>query len=748
MSAANLRVAMEYNPGLHEILLHEKLAGRLRRVPLLRALDDNEVRWLAQVIEENTFAESSLVPVQHMPGIWIIDWGQVEVTGSASLGRPGWRLTAGNFFVAAGQSLRFGDNCRADSARAHLKSHLFYLPAGHADRLIAGIPDVGTIVHQPIDIAAMLAGVNLDLFQDLTDAHRQHLAQFCAWEFVPAGQNITTQGAVGHSFVILRGGAAVVSALDDQGRPRPRNYLRAGDWYGGTSLTEGKPRDATVRAVVAQGANGRPGLSGAELVTLDRGDLQFAFAERRDLWKPGVTLFDRFTEITAKKRAFNWLEAGESVVWRDRPHILWFLVPELGVILVTVMLWLLSITVTHAVPFMIPLVLTGLFLVPLGIWVVINYLDDYYVATNRRVARHDRRLLMLETRMDAPIEKVQDVTVKIGLSGQIFDFGDLTIRTAAKVGNVTFSHVPRPQLVREIILEEKVEALAAARGHRKELLRQGLINTLHLALSVPNLERALGANVQPPSPLERWGITSRLLRRGKSQKATLLPGTKRGPGLTRSLFRWLPDNWQIALLGPPPPTPKPLPGQVLWRKHWVNMLQRTGLPFLATLLVVMLGIWMLVSPPDFLKFGASALFLGWLVLFIPAAIWLVYQYIDYHNDIYVVTDTKIIDIEKKPLWLSAERREGGLDRVQTVYTRQDGFWANFLDYGDVIIRTAAADEGFTFEFMPNPKSVQGVVFQKLEAFQRKQEERRTQERQRELIEGLNVYHQLREERGY
>jgi len=125
---------------------------------------------------------------------------------------------------------------------------------------------------------------------------------------------------------------------------------------------------------------------------------------------------------------------------------------------------------------------------------------------------------------------------------------------------------------------------------------------------------------------------------------------------------------------------------------------------------------------------------------------LVYQYVDYRNDIYVVTDEQIIDIEKKPLWVAAERREGSLNRVQTVFTEQKGVWANILDYGDVVIRTAALDAGFTFEFVGHPRTVQTVVFQKLEAFRRKQEEQRTKAHQRELVEGLDVYHQLREER--
>jgi len=135
-----------------------------------------------------------------------------------------------------------------------------------------------------------------------------------------------------------------------------------------------------------------------------------------------------------------------------------------------------------------------------------------------------------------------------------------------------------------------------------------------------------------------------------------------------------------------------------------------------------------------------------LLLFVALLGWLLWQIADYWNDIYVVTDEKIIDVEKTPLGLSRKEREGGLDRNQTVYVQQQGILQNLLNYGNVVITTAALDEGFTFLQVGSPKKVQRVIFQKMDAFRRKQEEKATVERQRQLIEGLSVYHELREGR--
>ncbi len=241
LDAATLRKALDQNPALQEELIHEKRAGRLRRIPLLHGLTDDQLRWLAQIVQERNFARGERLPLTSDAGLWIVDYGQISVTGPANPHEdwPKWGVTAGNFFFSPGPDLQFGRKCIADTAVTTLPSRLFYIPVGATNRLIATFPAMGAVVAKPIDIAQDLA--NVEPFSVyLTTRQREDLAQYAGWEFVPAGQNVTTQGSVGHSFVYVRNGAAVVTAVDDRGRSRPRSYLQAGDFYGMTSLLEGR----------------------------------------------------------------------------------------------------------------------------------------------------------------------------------------------------------------------------------------------------------------------------------------------------------------------------------------------------------------------------------------------------------------------------------------------------------------------------------------------------------------------------
>jgi CRP-like cAMP-binding protein/membrane protein YdbS with pleckstrin-like domain len=764
MGSIELQSAMARNADLRDCLLRGSLASRLRRIPLLRSLEDNDVLWLAQAIEEATYGSSAQFPLRDKLGLWMIEWGHVAVTGSASLyesasgaasgqesqgtttvaaARP-WRLTAGNFFVSPTSDQPVRTPCTAQTAEAKLETRVFYLASENVKRLAGVFGDVRATLSQPLDIANVLMGVRdkeqaqfsvlealkaagaiqayeprrLFSGQSMRVEHFRHLAQFCGWEFVPADQNITTQGAIGHSLVILRNGEAVISAADNSGRPRPRSTLHPGDYYGQTSLLEGRPRDASIRAVKTQEQRTQAGPGGAEVIVLDRRDLQVAFSERPDLWRAGIPLFDRSIKIRVQKRAYDWQEEEENVLWRDRPHWLFLLIPELGAVVAFALLYALLLllrTAAQQAGLLPGLKTTAWLLAAWGVTSIIlaiNYFIDYYVVTNTRVTRRDRQLLVYDVRTEAPIDTVQDVSVAQFLIGRLFGFGDLSVRTAAKVGGVFFPNVRDPDMVQKLILAERTRAVTAARGQEKETLRRQLISGLHVGLPIPERVQALGPGSVHPTQ-QRWSFH--------------LP------------------HWEWG-------TPKGYerePGHVLWRKSWVNLLQRAGLPTLILiflLLVLVVGIQNGLFVSGLPRLPGSSLLLAWLVLFVPTAFWLWFQVLDWRNDIYVVTDDVLIDIEAKPLALSYQRREGSLDRVQTAVTEQKGFWANVLDYGTVQILTAAADPGFTFYMVGHPKRVQAVIFQKLDGFRRRREAERTSASQRELIEGLRAYDELQSRR--
>jgi CRP-like cAMP-binding protein/membrane protein YdbS with pleckstrin-like domain len=766
LSAVNLRALLDRYPEFQEVLLKEDLATRLRGIPILEPLRDSDIRWLAELVKVVDLPAGQDVPVDTQPGLWIIDRGQVAVEGpaaqaaSASLPPPtgssapqgrAWRLSSGNFFTALQQGMAFGGASAATVARTALPTRLLYLAARHFNRLIGAFPEIRPIVSAPLDIVGNLSRVPALQGKGMTPEHLASLAEIAGWSFVPVNQNITTQGTVGYSFIQLVKGGALVSAVDDRGHRRPVHMLQPGDAYGLTSLLSSKPRDATVRAVTGKSPANQTPLPGAEVLDIDRRDLDYEFSVRPDLWHSGVFIFDQFVQTKHQRQRFDWLEEGETVIWDDRPHWLWIVLPYIVQLLL--MLGMLiglgvllsAMTVRPQNVLLTDVVIAAVIWVPILWYTYINYRDDNYILTPRRVSRRLRQLPLREERISAPLSMVQDVSSDAGFWGRLFGYGTVSIRTAAKEGAIEFAHCPNPDLVRDLILSNKAQALIAARGYTKERLRRSLIDDLHMALAVPDMDavRALGDADPLPKPLG-W---QRVLPRRRAKPRTL-PARRTGPPVWLvSLLAPLPASWRRVLLGSTAatrPAPQPLTGAVVWRKHWMNFLLRAGLALLSFTFVLFFGIAMFSTGGFGLGLSGSA-DLVWVLAFIGTGFWLWYRAVDYWNDQYIVTDDKLIDIEKKPLALSTKQRESSLEVIQTVDSDQPSIWSRIFNYGNVRIRTAAADEGFIFYFVPGPMLVQNIVFQKWNAYRRRQEERNVEERRRSMAEGLQVYHELWED---
>lgn len=739
----DLRGAIERNAKLQEFLLRQELGSRLRRLPLLRSLDDATLFQIAPLVNETDIADGGEIALPPTGGLWIIESGQVAVTGPAALERSDWCLTAGNFFVAAGAGVRFGQNCMAGKATVRHKAHLLSFSADHLNALASTFEDVRALVQRPMDIVRCLAAV--EPLKNLSLEERQHLAQFCGWMFVPAGQNLTTQGQPGYGLVILRDGEAVVVAVDDRGRPRPRNYLRAPAAYGETSLFQGKEHDATVRAVTTPAADGRPRLDGADIIVLDRRDLSVAFQEQPQMWAEHPSLVQRSAQMKQEAQPYDWMQDGEKLQWRGRAHWLWLALPESAVALVV----LLLVGITLLAPLsardevaVFTMLVSALFILPFAVFIAYNYFDDYYAITNRRVTRRDHLILVYESRTETPLEMVQDTTYDANFWGRLFDYGDVNVRSAAKVGSIKFQHVPHPNQVRARIQFERAEATAGLRGQQHERLRKDVMAGLRLAVPIPEVGRALGTSARAPIQRGWWaGLRG---DRG-ARRPNILPATK--GGMPAPFVRWanrLPEQWRRVLIGDTSPAVQIelKEGEFLWRKHPIQLILQAGRPLALLLLWIIIG-WGLFSLD--LGLNRAAIDLPWWGVLIILLGWIWWEYADYRNDLYILREDRIIDIEATPLWLSIKRREGNLDRVQNVVARQKGIWQNLLNYGDVDIQTAAIDEGFNFSKIADPQLVQVTIFQKLDVLKNRQAERQMRDRQREIIEGLDVYHELRSE---
>lgn len=174
-----------------------------------------------------------------------------------------------------------------------------------------------------------------------------------------------------------------------------------------------------------------------------------------------------------------------------------------------------------------------------------------------------------------------------------------------------------------------------------------------------------------------------------------------------------------AIMEPESPPPSSHEERVIevWRRAITTLfwdLLKPAIVLAIAILVFVLGLkyapeyWGMVTA----VFGVAALvLLGWFT-------WL---YVDWVNDEYILTDSRIIDVQRIP-FLEEQRIETPLSRVQDVQSQIHGFLEILLNHGDVIIATASGK--IVFHHIENPSEVVQKINEQLKALRKREEDRK------------------------
>ncbi len=507
---------------------------------------------------------------------------------------------------------------------------------------------------------------------------------------------VCQQGDIGMALYIIESGAVQVVHVDSRGKQRTLEVKREGDFFGETALLFGEPFQTSF---VAE--------EDSDILVIRRDEFHELMLQYPDLYQRFMTGLPPAYQARFRLVRFNWLMEGELVILHAHKHW-WAFVRELpAAIGVIVSALVLAIVVMAFAPNdLLKILVWAIALLSVSLTLLyqtVDWRNDDYIVTNRRVIHIERVLLVRMERREATIDKVQNVEIKQPtLFQKIVGVSDVLISTAAVHGTITFATVANGAAIRNAIFEQMQRAQAQrmfeSRGKLKEEIRAELERgTQPIVVRPPTATPLAPKTVAPPRvPLGR-AIADRFS--------------------TRVVFG----------------------NTITWRKHWIALFLQAWKPSVGVLvgligfLLTAVGIFPSLT---FVLLGVILLvFIGWFA----------WEFIDWSNDIYQVTPDRIVDVERNPLGVIQHSLEAPLAQVQNVTYRQPTVFAVLLGIGDVLIETAGQTGQMIFYWMSPPAQVANEILQAVERVRERQRMAQRAAQRADMFEWLSAYHSYLEE---
>ena len=694
-------------PASHQQTVYQAVVNRLRTMPLLADVDMAILGFLADEIRSQTVRAGTVLYTQNQAPntLFLIAQGQIE------LYHP--RRTDNRLLLGTGGSFGFPgsvgvtNNAAPDKyghwAEAKAETTVFELPW-------RTIRQIGRRFPQAIDPEIQLLPAKtisaVSIFAGLSPQEQIQLAGFCSFHRIPQYHPITQQGDSADSmWILLENSRAVLSALDEDNRALPRAPVRGIVTFNETALLAPNQVELTVESE-----------PGSLWLRLHRQDFQrfgqICGPEIVD--KVAARLPVQADDADLEQRQdYKWLRKDEILVTLQLRHWLALLgqsrTTVVAVFVSAGLIWLLS---TLGISLWVGLGISALLVILTVIWGILNYLNDYFIVTNRRVIQQEKVIFFSEQRREALLEQIQRVDVATTFWGNLLNYGTLSVYTAGTTGSIDFNFVADPDNLRTAIFHHRSLCQQRSSAESKLDIQDALENRLGLSVDLPSRVRTDSALPAPDDTAAGLPLWQKL---------------RRAITVDSSLDRETTDR-------------------IVWHKHWWVLFVQVVLPGTLFLFEVLFlaGGFSSVSLLQQLQssLNAQTLLLAGGLVTLATLGWILWAVSDWWNDTYTVTEDRIIDVEKLPLFLSEQRREAQLSDIQDIRLEMNSPLKMMLNFGNIIVQTAAGEGAFTFDHVPNPRNVKEEITRRMIAWRREDERRMAQDRSRDLPDWFEMYNRL------
>ena len=526
----------------------------------------------------------------------------------------------------------------------------------------------------------------LHLFRGLNDIELAAVAEELQETTFDKAGTVFVEGAAADSLQIIYQGQVSITRQVKNKQVKVATLVK-GDYFGEQGLIRNKNRNATVSAA-----------AGTTLLILFR--MPF-----KRLIKKTPSLRGNFeimlsSRQLAQQLQFSWLGENEVIYFLARKHqflIFWgMLAPAMLIPLIIGILGLAFYSGSALYG-----LIGGFLLVADLAWAAWRFIDwgnDYYIVTNQRVIWLEKVIAFYDSRTEAGMATILSVSTETEYFGRILDYGTVVVRTYT--GQIRLPYIRNPKQAAAMIEEYWNRAKDSGRLVDEETMKQAIRAKLGFTRPVTTPAAAAPSAPAKPakklSPLADWW---------------------------KNAFRMRTEDGNT----------------ITYHKHIYG--------FFRDSILYMLGIVLLVfftAAWPFLIGGSIPLWVAILIIMIGFGFFgmIVYEYVDWQNDIYQVTIDQVIDLYRKPFG-TEDRKAAPLENILSSEYKRNGILGMLLNFGTVYIMVGGAQ--FDFEDVADPPSVQQDIVRRQQGrIQKKRETENSAERER-MAEWLAMYHRTMDE---
>lgn len=409
------------------------------------------------------------------------------------------------------------------------------------------------------------------------------------------------------------------------------------------------------------------------------------------------------------ERQFLWQDRDEILYLVSRRHKLWLfqkqILPVVLLIFSLALLWMMLINMPQAragFGFLMALV----FFAFIGWMKLLTHVweNNLVVITNQRVLLQERKLLIYETRIEAPLNAILSISTETTQMGRILNFGNVITRTYA--GAIKLPMLESPGLI-SAFLELQWGKTKTYRNRAEEASMENIVRN-------------------------RLGYAGKEIPDYDPQTS---PGNSMDVTITRKTENWLANLFKLK---------QETPNGWIYKTHWIVLFQHTVIPALIWLAAFIL-LWGVLFNLYTFPGGpyAAATLSGLLfVLLGGLSFWIWYCIEDWANDIYIVSRDQIVDQVKKPFG-NEENKVAPLKNISSVEFERGGLLGLIFNYG--LLKVMVGETVMVFRSIYNPSDMQREIFKQMAERDFREKQIARENEQKWVVDWIAAYHRVVEE---